>query len=77
MRKGKPAHKAKATPKAKVAHKRVGESKDFAEKITFNPPRARGRKRPLAQPDVLTDEDRAGKFIGRFGGADEPPLSKG
>ncbi len=51
-------------------------ARDYAAKITFNLPRPGGRKRPLAKEGVLTDEDRTGKFIGRFGGAGQYPLSK-
>lgn len=60
----------------KAAERPKRGAKDYAEKITFNPPRPRGRKRRLAQEGVLTDEDRTGKFIGRFGGAGQHPLSK-
>jgi hypothetical protein len=60
----------------KAARKPRRGDKDFAEKITFNPPQPRGRKRFLAQEGVLTDEDRTGRIIGRFGGAGQFPLSK-
>jgi hypothetical protein len=68
------AHKRKATPRTRPTYKSRGGDKDFASKTTFNPPATLQGKRAMAQPDVLTDEDRAGKFIGRFGGAGEPPL---
>jgi hypothetical protein len=54
------------------------DRKNFAEKITFNPPRPRprGRKPPLAEEGVLTDEDRTGKFMRLFGGIGQHPISK-
>ncbi len=60
----------------KADRKPRGGAKDYADKITFNSRRPGGRRRFLAQEGVLTDEDRTGKFIGRFGGAGQYPLSK-
>lgn len=68
--------KRKAAPKAKSTRRSKRRGQAFARKITFNPPDGHRVKRPTIQEEVLEDEDLAGRFIGRFGGAGQPPLSK-
>jgi hypothetical protein len=65
-------HKSKPNPKAKVTRARRA-SKSFSSKITFNPPGAAGEQTPGPQGEQV-DEDRSGRFIGRFHGAGMPPL---
>ena len=76
MSQKKRSHKQRAAPRTRATYKTRGGRKDAADKTTFNPPHATEGAHPTDQPGVLTDEDRTGKFIGRFGGAGQPPLSK-
>ena len=68
----KAAHKSKPNPKSKVTHARR-TSKPFSSKITLNPPGAAGEQPPGPQGEQV-DDDRTGRFIGRFHGAGQPPL---
>ena len=65
-------HKRKANPKAKVTRSRR-RGKSFASKITLNPAGPAGEQAPGPQGEQV-DEDRTGRFIGRFHGAGQPPL---
>jgi hypothetical protein len=65
-------HKSKPNPKAKVTRARR-PAKSFASKITLNPPGPAGDLAPGPQGEQA-DEDRSGRFIGRFHGAGQPPL---
>ncbi len=66
------SHKRKANPKSKVTRTRRG-AKPFSSKITLNPVGAAGQQVPGPQGEQV-DEDRTGRFIGRFHGAGQPPL---
>ena len=76
MSEKKRPQKKRAAPRTRATYKSRGGRKDAADKTTFKPPHAIEGTHPSTQPGVLTDEDRTGKFIGRFGGAGQPPLSK-
>ncbi len=71
---GKASHKSKPNPKAKVTRARRS-SKSFSSKITLNPAGPAGEQPPGPQGEQV-DEDRTGRFIGRFQGAGMPPLSE-
>ena len=66
------SHKIKPNPKAKVT-RAPRTSKSFSSKITLNPPGPAGEQPPGPQGEQV-DEDRSGRFIGRFHGAGMPPL---
>jgi hypothetical protein len=66
-------HKSKPNPKAKVTRARRA-TKQSSSKITLNQPGAAGEQPPGPQGEQV-DEDRTGRFIGRFHGAGMPPLS--
>ena len=59
---------------SKAKYKKSGGDKDFADKITFNPPSKGGGKRSsqTEQPEEHVVEQRAGQF----GGKGQPPLMK-
>jgi hypothetical protein len=65
-------HKSKPNPKSKATRARRA-TKSFSSKITLNPPGAAGEQEPGPQGEQV-DEDRTGRFIGRFHGAGQPPL---
>lgn len=71
----KARQKKKAAPKSKVTRRRKS-GREFAARTTFNPPATLGKKRPAVQGGELADEDLAGRFIGRFQGAGQPPLPR-
>lgn len=69
---GNASHKSKPNPKGKLTRARR-PGKSFASKITLNPSGPAGEETPGPQGEQI-DEDRAGRYIGRFGGAGLPPL---
>lgn len=71
---GKASHKSKPNPREKVTRERRA-SKRFADKITLNREGPAGEL-PPGQQGEQADEDRVGRFIGRFHGAGQPPLSR-
>lgn len=71
---GKGPHKTRANPKSKMTRARRW-ARRFSSKITLNQVGAPGAQRPGPQGEQI-DEDRTGRFIGRFQGAGQPPLPK-
>ncbi len=63
--------KTKASPKLKTTRVRQPR-KPHADKITMNPEHGQ----PPGPQGEMADEDRTGRFIGRFGGAGQPTLPK-
>ena len=60
---------------SKASHKTKGGDKDFAEKITFNPPSRTGRQKRGSQTGGTEEQDPK-RRLGQFGGAGEPPVMK-
>ena len=59
---------------SKSRYKTKGGDKDFADKITFNPPSKSGKRR-RSQTREPSEQNRE-RQIGQFGGQGEPPLVK-
>jgi len=59
---------------SKARYKTTGGDKDFADKITFNPPSHSGKRR--GSQTRRPDEQKPGRKVGQFSDQGQPPLIK-